>query len=63
MLFAILRAILLAARIHSPREANQVAHEIARFSFCNKNSCNWLNEAPSFLLSNLVNDVIIVGNQ
>jgi ribonuclease HI len=26
--------------IHCPREANKVAHELARFSFSNKLSCN-----------------------
>ena len=45
-----------------PREANQAAHEIARFSFVNNLSCNWVDEPPSFLLYKLVNDVTIVDD-
>jgi hypothetical protein len=44
------------------REANHVAHGIAIFSFSNEDSCNWLDDAPSFILSKLINDVILVGN-
>jgi ribonuclease HI len=39
-----------------PREANQVAHEIARFYFSNNISCNWVDELPSFILDRLIND-------
>jgi hypothetical protein len=28
------------------REANGVAHEIARFSFSSRSSCNWVDEPP-----------------
>jgi hypothetical protein len=35
---------------HCLREANQVAHELARILFSNKTSYNWLNEAPNILL-------------
>jgi ribonuclease HI len=44
---------------HCPREANNVAHELAKFSFLNKNSCNWASEPPSFLLNSLISDVTI----
>ena len=44
---------------HCPREANEVAHELARFGFTNKNSCNWVDEPPSFILGKLINDVTI----
>jgi hypothetical protein len=47
---------------HCPSEANQVAHDLVSFSFANKESCNWLDEAPSFLLSKLINNVILVGD-
>jgi hypothetical protein len=47
---------------HCPREANQDAHELAKFSFSNKSFCNWLDEAPSFLLNKFIDDVILVGN-
>jgi hypothetical protein len=39
------------------REANGVDHELARFCFSSKNSCNWVDEPPSFLLDKLINDV------
>jgi ribonuclease HI len=40
-----------------PREANQVAHELARHSFISKTSCTWDDDPPSFLLDRLLNDV------
>jgi ribonuclease HI len=43
---------------HCPREANEVAHELARFCFSSRSSCNWLDEPPSFLLEKLINDVV-----
>ncbi|XBH81847.1 hypothetical protein VPH35_107336 [Triticum aestivum] len=45
---------------HCFREANSVAHELAKFSFCNKCDDNWTNEPPELLVSQLVNDVTIV---
>jgi hypothetical protein len=42
---------------HYRREANKVAHDLAKHSFLNKVSCNWVDEPPSFLLNNVVNDV------
>jgi hypothetical protein len=45
---------------HCPREANQVAHEIAKFSSLNSLSCNWVDEPPSIILDRLVNDVIVL---
>jgi ribonuclease HI len=43
-----------------PREANQVAHQIAKFSFLNNQTCNWVDEPPSFILDRLVNDVTVL---
>jgi hypothetical protein len=42
-----------------PREANKVAHELARFGFHNSLSCNWVDEPPRILLDSLINDVTI----
>jgi hypothetical protein len=42
---------------HCLREVNEVAHDIARFCFSSKASCNWVDEPPSFLLEKLINDV------
>jgi ribonuclease HI len=39
------------------REANEVAHELARFCFINTSSYIWDGDPPSFLLDKLVNDV------
>ncbi|XP_051221615.1 uncharacterized protein [Lolium perenne] len=44
---------------HCPREANGAAHALAKFCSSDKNSCNWVDEPPSFLLDVLVNDVTI----
>jgi ribonuclease HI len=43
-----------------PSEANQVAHEIARFSFSNNQTCNWVDEPPSFILDRLINDITVL---
>ena len=45
---------------HCPREANGVAHELARQCFVSKISCNWIDEPPSFILDKFLNDVTIV---
>jgi ribonuclease HI len=45
---------------HCNREANQVAHELARVSFTSGNSCTWVDEPPRFILSKLVNDVTVL---
>ena len=45
---------------HCYREANEAAHVIARFSYCNKLSLSWTNEPPGWLVDSLVNDVTIV---
>ena len=46
--------------MHSPREANGPAHELARDSFLNKSSCNWVNDLPSFIPQSLVNDAPLI---
>jgi ribonuclease HI len=43
-----------------PREANQAAHEIAKFGYIHNQSCNWVDEPPSFILDRLVNDVTVL---
>jgi hypothetical protein len=45
------------------REANQVAHDLAKNSFISRNSCTWVNEPPSFIISKLANDVIVLYDQ
>jgi hypothetical protein len=34
---------------HCPREANEVAHEIASNSYSTRNSYNWVDEPPTLL--------------
>ena len=41
---------------HYIRSANSAAHELARFSFCSKNSVSWLSEPLGLLINTLVND-------
>jgi len=48
---------------HCNREANFVAHELARVAMQSKLSCNWVDEPPSFILAALVNDVTIANDQ
>jgi hypothetical protein len=45
---------------HYPREANRVAHVIARNSVDSKSSCSWVDEPRSFVLQTLVDDVTII---
>jgi hypothetical protein len=45
---------------HCSREANEAAHEIASFCYSCKSDRNWVSDPPSFILSKLLNDVIIV---
>jgi hypothetical protein len=45
-----------------PREANKTAHKLAKFGFLSKNSCNWDDELPSFLLSNIINDLTVIDD-
>jgi hypothetical protein len=45
---------------HCLREANEVSHTLARDSFSNKTSCNWVDKPPRFLLDRLINDVTIL---
>ncbi|KAK3136312.1 hypothetical protein QOZ80_5BG0431460 [Eleusine coracana subsp. coracana] len=48
---------------HCPREANKVAHELARHGFPLKSDCNWVDEPPSNCLGLLIDDVTIFDNQ
>jgi len=48
---------------HCHRDANRVAHEIARRCFISRQSCIWVDEPPSFLLEFFMNDVTILMNQ
>jgi ribonuclease HI len=64
---AIYADILVQARgigkvefMHCRRDANKVAHEIARNCLSSSTSCSWVNEPSSFILQTLLNDVIIV---
>jgi ribonuclease HI len=43
--------------LHCMREANKVAHSLARESFSRKILCNWVDEPPDFILDELLNDV------
>jgi ribonuclease HI len=45
---------------HCLREANKVVHSLARFSFSNKSDCNWVDEPPSVILDDLLNDVTVL---
>lgn len=42
---------------HCPREANEVAHELAKSCFSAMTSRSWIDEPPSYILDKLPNDV------
>jgi hypothetical protein len=48
---------------HRLREANSVAHSLAKKCFLIKYSSFWVDEPPRFLLDNLLNDFICVDHQ
>ena len=41
---------------HCRWEANEAAHNLAKFSYENNVSCNWVDEPPDFLINSLVNE-------
>jgi hypothetical protein len=41
-------------------EANQVGDGLARDAYISGFSCNWVDEPPSFILSKLTNNVIVL---
>ena len=45
---------------HLNREANQVAHELARQAMIMKMSCIWDDDPPSFIVPIISNDVTIL---
>jgi ribonuclease HI len=45
---------------YCPREANEVAHDLARDSFACKNSSSWIDEPPDFIICKLLNDVTVL---
>ena len=42
---------------HCPRTANTAAHELANYSYCNRNSISWINDPSRWLLGCLVDDL------
>ena len=63
----LMECFLIASRIgrvnlqHCPREANLVAHNIARFVFNSNNSVFWDDDPPNFIVKDVINDVTIVN--
>lgn len=48
---------------HCHREANQVAHVLARNLSLSKHTCNWIDEPPSFIIAKLANDVTTFSHE
>jgi hypothetical protein len=48
---------------HCNRDMNRVAHNLANLAVQSKHVCIWIDEAPSFILEALVNDVTLFENQ
>ena len=53
----------LATIEHCDREANQVAHELARQALEEKFSCFWVDSQPTFITALLANDVTILSDE
>jgi ribonuclease HI len=45
---------------YCPREANEVAHDLARDSFMCKISSSWVDKPPDFIICKLLNDVTVL---
>jgi hypothetical protein len=45
---------------HCSREANQVAHNLARRAGQHRQNCTWVDEPPNFILDLVINDVTIL---
>jgi len=46
---------------HCRKEANQVAHNLAKRARQYKQNCTWIDEPPNFILDSLMNDVTILN--
>jgi ribonuclease HI len=46
--------------MHTGRDTNAAAHELARNCFDTNSSCIWVDEPPSFMLQVLLNDVTVI---
>ena len=46
--------------VHCPREANQVAHELAKASYNSQSIVSWDGDPPSFILPFVINDVTVL---
>jgi ribonuclease HI len=61
--FSIWMSFSLKTIEHCNRDANQVAHELAKFTFVNRSTCIWADEPPRLLIATLANDVILFNDQ
>ena len=57
--FQLAHAILSISFSHCPREANGLAHFLARFSFDHQTKYEWVDAAPNFLLSHVLHVVTV----
>lgn len=49
--------------IHCPREANQVAHQLAKFSYSSNSVLSWDGEPPEFIFPFVINDVTLLASK
>ena len=45
---------------HCPRDANQVAHQLAKSSYISKSVVSWEGDPPGFITPFVINDVILL---
>jgi hypothetical protein len=48
---------------HCPKNANQVAHELAKFAYSSKETHVWDGDPPDFILSYGIRDVSLLSVQ
>jgi ribonuclease HI len=48
---------------HCPREADMVAHLVAKFAYASNSVISWDDDPPEFISSSVLNDVTLFANQ
>ena len=47
---------------HCPRDANRVAHNLAKKAYTSKDSFTWDGDPPGFILADVISDVTVLQN-
>jgi hypothetical protein len=58
--FQVAQRIGMVSFLHCPREANKVAHNLARFSYNSDSIFLWDGDPPPLVLSDVIDDVTVL---